>query len=160
MISKHFLPRPEDLPQLQTAEGQPIPFALIIGIDPMNLEAEYESHAAWQATISYAEARAQADAATANRVLERLKAKKFFEKKQTLAAAGAKPTNDMISNAICLDEEVVELEDAAAAADERAAVLNAALKSYISRRDMLVGIGANARAEQVRVYRPVGSEED
>jgi hypothetical protein len=146
MANKYILPDASMLPALTTSTGEEIPFAQLIAIDPNNLMAEYEVHAAWQATISYAFAKANNELAIRKRLLKRTQAALFFAYKQQFEKEGIKATNDAISNAITSDQAIQDLEDEVGELEHKAEVLSGALRAYHDRKDMLVNLGAHDRA--------------
>jgi hypothetical protein len=150
-INRHFLPSPDDLPQLTTPDGHPIPFSLLLPMDSDNIAGEYETYAAWLATIGYACAVAEADSSALDKAVSRKHAQLYFHYTRLNADAKPKPTVDAIKSAIELDEDYQHLEDMAAAAALKAAIIKSALKAFTSKQDMIVGIGANARAEMPRM---------
>jgi hypothetical protein len=150
-INKFFLPRPEDLPQLRTADGHPIPFAQLLAIDVDNISAEYETHAAWLATIGYASAEAAAYVTKLERKLARLGAQLLFSKTAEAHAAGLKRTVDAIKAMILIDEEYVALEDELTEAERKAGILKSGLTAFAARRDMLVNLGAEERLNRPRM---------
>lgn len=153
MINKFFMPNAADLPQLVTAGGAIMPFPQLIAIDPQNLMAEYEQHAAWQATIGYACAKAQSFAESLKRRVKRMEASKYFSVQEDLRKAGTRATVDAITNTVLLDPDIIDAQDALGAAEEKAAILEQALRAFIARKDMLVNLGAHERAEMVKLYR-------
>jgi hypothetical protein len=161
--NQFFFPNIEDLPQLRSPHGNVIPFAQLIAIDVNNLDAEFETHAAWQSAIGVAFAVAEADAGFLSRRVKRVRAQKFFEVRKALTPSGVTgargPSLDMIDSKITLEPEVEELEEKLSEAEKKVAILNQALRAFISRKDLLVQLGASVRADKIKVFKNINAED-
>lgn len=156
LANKFFLPDAVDLPQLVTEAGHVIPFGQLVAIDIQNLSLEYETHAAWQATIGHSHAVATASVERAKVNLKREEARQYFECRTELERAGViKPTKDAIDSRVMLDEKVVKMQDDLLDLEEKEAILDVARRAFDSRREMLISLGAHERADKVKTFRRI-----
>jgi hypothetical protein len=116
-------------------------------IDRGNLSGEYENHAsrfAWYSTAYElamdAELRLKVD-------LERGYAQLDAQARASMTAQGLKITEKKVENMVITQQDYVALQDDYLNAKRNTGLLKAARDALIHRRDMLIGLGANYRAE-------------
>lgn len=141
-------PDPSYFPPLVTAAGIHLPFAQIVDVDPENLPAELETHAAWQATIAFAHAAARTRADAFERQVKRKEASISFTIRANLERQlKIKPTVDAIERALRCDEDLAKMEDELGELRRVERELEVARQAMIARRDMLVNLSSTQRAE-------------
>lgn len=79
--------------------------------------------------------------------LKRMYAKIDFNTRQEMKNAGMKSTEMMVENTVITHPKYVELQSECGEAELRSGLLKAARDAMIHRRDMLIQLGATARAE-------------
>ena len=116
-------------------------------IDRSNLSGEYEAHAsrfAWYSTAYElamdAELRLKAD-------LERGYAQLDAQARASMTSQGLKITEKKVENMVITQPDYVALQTEYLDAKRNTGLLKAARDALIHRRDMLIGLGANYRAE-------------
>lgn len=122
-------------------------FAEDVRINPAALSSDYVTHSerfAWYAT---AYELAQEQEARAKSALELIAAKLDYVTRQQLKDAQVKYTEKMVENTVIASPQYRAAEDAYLSAKRTVGILKAARDAMIHRRDMLVSLGANYRAE-------------
>lgn len=138
-----------DFPKLQTSNGGEIQFSELVQIDPDNVAKEFEMHTAWQATLGFAHAAASQVADAYERKLDIKKADlSFYLRKHMEKEAGIKPTVDAVASAIKMDEEVNAMEEELSTLRLREKNLEVAVKAFMTRKEMLISLGAELRADR------------
>lgn len=112
-----------------------------------NLNQDFADHAgkfAWYAT---AYELTESEVAKAKDALERLEAVLDYEVRQELETHGVKVTEAKVKNTLVTRPEYVEQQEKLRKAQLNAGLAKASRDAMIHRKDMLVGLGANYRAE-------------
>lgn len=127
-------------------------FASDVSIDRHNLSEEYVKHSesfAWYAT---AYEFAQDQEAKAKSLLELVDAKLDHGARMELQSAGIKFTEKMIHNTVISQPQHQQAEEAYFRAKKLVGMLRACRDAMIHRKDMLVSLGANYRAEGASAF--------
>jgi len=118
-----------------------------LAIDRSNLSEEFANHSrtyGWYSTAYEialdVEQRKKAELARAYAVLD-------VQARTNMEAAGVRPTEAKVSNVVITHPEYVALQELYFEAKTSAAVIKAARDAMIHRKDCLVSLGANLRAE-------------
>lgn len=116
-------------------------------IDRNDLNAEFQRHAevfAWYSTLYEmaldAETRLKSD-------LERKAAWLDYRTRQEMDQSGIKVTETKVLNTVITHQEYRLIQDAYFEAKKQTGLIKAARDAMIHKRDMLIGLGANWRAE-------------
>lgn len=138
-----------EIPQLRSSGGSRIPVVELLRIDPGNLHEAFVNHATWQGFISFQHAEAKLMVARAERMIKQLRAERWLYFKENLEELfSIKATIDSIESAIERDPEVKKAYDALFALEYRERQLDALRSAFLARKDMLVNLGADERAER------------
>lgn len=116
-------------------------------INPGNLNGEFAEHSERFAWYSTAFELAQDWEKRLKVALERCYAQEDYKARMELTGAGIKFTEKMIEATVTTSAAYMQLTDAYLEAQKNTGLLKAARDAMIHRRDMLVGMGANYRAE-------------
>jgi hypothetical protein len=118
-----------------------------LNIDVNNLQEEFAEHSRRFAWYSTAFELASAEADRKDAALKRTYAIMDANMRETLKSLGQKFTEKVVEGRVLTCPEYVKAEDAALAAKEMKGLLKAARDAMAQRKDCLVSLGANLRAE-------------
>lgn len=116
-------------------------------IDPNNLEGEYISLS--RTFLHYARMKAKAKKEQAVAKLEATKTRAEVSEivRSSLLARGEKVTEALIANTVTMDARVLNAELEVIEAQERVDMVAAAVESIVTKKEMLVSMGADRRQE-------------
>jgi hypothetical protein len=134
---------------IQADEDVTLNLAKLTRIDAGNLVHEYETHPGWSALIASYHADAKIRVMRKENELDNREAEKFFYLKDNYEKLfGGKPTVESLKMAVQADPSLQALREEIVELKAQEIRLNAARESFLSRKDMLISLGAHERAER------------
>ena len=118
----------------------------LLEIDALDLEGQFRKCPALIYRFAALEADAQQVMLTAKAQMEQAEARAYGKQKSLLTAKG-KPTVDEVKAAVTLDPEFVAAQTFHITAETNARKLKGMVTALLSKRDMLVQLGSNQRAQ-------------
>ena len=139
----------DGIPRLKAMSGQEIPFSDIIKIDPDCLWDEYQEHAAWQATISFAHLRAKMAADLwEQRIMASRAEAEIYQRSHMEKQMGIKPTKDAVEAVIEIDPKISKMQEKLLSLRFDEDALRIARDAFYARKEMLISMGATERLDQ------------
>lgn len=148
MTDKDYLPSPSLIPKLTTASGNKIPLNALLRIDPENLVQEYELQSPWMAVLQYEYGLVELRIEKKEREIKEAEAEVFLRTRERLRLGGKAPNEATIKANVVVDERIKELYEQLFSLKEQANVLGAARNAFLTRKDMLISLGAEVRLDK------------
>jgi len=138
-----------EIPKVLSTAGHEIKVVELLRIDPGNLYDAFVTHATFQGFIGFQHAEARLYTARAERLLKQIRAEKWIYFKEHLESVfSIKATESAIDAAIERDPEVKAAYAEIMNLEYRERQLDALRQAFLARKDMLITLGADERAER------------
>jgi hypothetical protein len=147
-MKEDYLPNHTLIPKLATASGVKIPLNALLRIDPENLIQEYELQAPWMAVLQYEYGLVELDIERKEREIKEAEATVFLKTRERLRLGGKAPNEATIKANVIIDDHIKDLYSQLFSLKEQANVLSAARSSFLTRKDMLISLGAEVRLDK------------
>jgi hypothetical protein len=143
-----YLPDPALIPKLTTESGRKIPLNALLRIDPENLIQEYELQSPWTAVLQYEYGLVELNIEKKEREIKEVEAEVFLKTRERLRLGGKAPNEATIKANVVIDERIKDLYKQLFFLKEQANALSAARNAFLTRKDMLISLGAEVRLDK------------
>jgi hypothetical protein len=135
----------EDLPSLLTEAGNRIPIYELLEVNADHVDGLLCEQTEWQALVAYQHGRAKLDVERADNNVEEVEAMVFAE---IMSKEGKRPPMEAMRHYVALDKRVKSAKSKLLVAKERESALDSIRWALQTRRDMIVQLNADIRAEK------------
>lgn len=137
-------PKKEDMPKLVTMNGNAIPIYELMEINPDHVDSYLCEQADWQALVGYQHGMSKVDVERCSNNVDDIESLVFSEH----VSKSEKRTMETLRHLVNLDPRVKSAKTKLLVAKEREAALESIRWALQTRRDMLVQLNADIRAEK------------
>ncbi len=143
-----YLPHPSLIPKLKTRNGDKIPLNALLTIDPENLVREYELQSPWMAVLQYEYGLVELSIERKEREIKEAESEVFLKTRDRLRLGNKIPNEATIKANVVVDERIKNLYQELFSLKEQANALSSARNAFLTRKDMLISLGAEVRLDK------------